>query len=246
MTKKSVYIIFLIALSLLLISAGPPPVMPSKSLYLNDYASTIFKEHREFILKVSGDIKDKADVDLIVLSVPHLGGANIKDYAEEIVTGWDLRADKTVLLLTSKQDQSYELYIGSDLADVIGEEAILEIAEIMNGTLPQNSFSKGIYSSYKVIARAVYISYGITPAGKIQSELDSEKSTSSNKLVYVFFVGAVFIMLRSASVSRKYRQRYLANQRKYKRNKHEAYTPRSFDDNDKTDIAECEITENQD
>ncbi|MDL2233740.1 TPM domain-containing protein [Ruminococcaceae bacterium OttesenSCG-928-L11] len=200
-----------------------PPVPPSKNVYVNDYASSIFAEHREYFSSVSAEIDDLAGVQIIVLAVQNTGGLAASEYMEQIIRGWDqggVLGNNAVFLLLDKDRK--DIYIGAkgQTANAITQEQWNAILEEASPYFSGSNYSTALLECYKRVAMAVLSYHKVTPGDELLKRLDagyikSEAKTSYN--MYIFIVLGLLVVLRGFNISRRYQKKYGKSTYNYKR-----------------------------
>lgn len=193
------------------------PVMQSRGIYANDYATVLFPAHREDLLALSGDLYQKTGVQFAVLTVQGLSGLDIAQYAQAVVSGWGMGgANNTdaVLLLYDTQEKSAYLYVGENLAYI---EHCRQQAANLGGSAPASSIMK----LYRFAASEIYSHNGIEPdaalAKKLKNPLFELPEIKTETIMLLMMAIVAFLVFFQ---SRSKRRKKALTSYVYKRKKH--------------------------
>lgn len=228
------YRVLLAALAVLLLFTGAvSPVEPTRDFYVNDYASVLFREHREFLSATSRTVLEETGAEVVLLAVPDNAGLSLEDYAARIAGGWSLAPDHVLLLYFSDYHTAY-ISAGGALSGLYPEAQRLEMEEAVKESAGTNSLSIGLLNTYKTIVRDVFSHYGVVPDETLAGALEEGPGTADDKreqyYSLIFFVVAMLLALRALFISRRYQKKY-GKPRIYRRKKF-AVERREYDEDD--------------
>ena len=137
MKKNRIALIFafvLMLLSPLAVHAYTIPE-PSDDLYVSDYADVIDREVEEEIINANLELEEKNGVQIAVVTVDFLDGANIEDYAYDLFNQWGIgsaESNNGVLLLLAIGEDNYYCLAGDGLSNLLS--AIYDLVKDSSGT----------------------------------------------------------------------------------------------------------------
>lgn len=143
------------------------PVAPTQSFFVNDYAGVIQPEDEAAIMEIAKDLYAQTQAQVVVLTVPDLGGADIESYSHAVATSWGIggaEQDNGVLLLVAVDDRDSRIEVGRGLEGCLTDIGTGRIQdEYMLPYFRDGDYSTGIREGYHAITSAVYNEYGATP-----------------------------------------------------------------------------------
>ncbi|MDR2933342.1 MAG: TPM domain-containing protein [Oscillospiraceae bacterium] len=237
--RRLLSLISVLLCAFLLTGFSIAPVSPTKGLFVNDYATSLFSEHKEFITDISTVLEEQTGAQVIVLAVKNRDGLDAATYAGQIFTGWQFNgdlSDNAVIILLSKEDKELFIAAGDGLSGIIDPHTIAQAYNLSASYVEGGNYSKAIFEAYKTVALKVVTHYGVPLEDSVIEQLQPGVQKERFGGFYgmlIFFVVAVFIAVRSLLVSRKYQKRY-ARQNYYKR-KNYTVERRAFDEDDDDD-----------
>jgi uncharacterized membrane protein YgcG len=187
---------------------------PAAGVYLLDPADVIFREHRDFVLETSLQVKLDTGVEVAVATAEELQGLSIEAYASGLAAEWGLGGGGGGYLLLLYCPLTGEAFLKAGPSPQEGLFSETEAAAFpeteMRGYLDEGKYSKAVFEGYKAVVRAVYARRGIEPGSSLAASLEPGAAPNQVFWTSLAFIGAMIIMLRSFYVSRKYRQKYAA------------------------------------
>lgn|GEM_PF-941105 len=216
--------------------SGFAQVYPSKNFYVTDHAGVISRGHRNDLSELAASFEEQTGVQAIMLTVKDLGeyGSDYAGYSRSILRDWGVGGEEQnglLLLFCEQVGSKVHLEIGSGFDSGLAARFPQIFKEHIEPFWSGGNYSTGILNGYKALMRAVYIERGIPITDKMETQLRETKSAVSI-LGWGLIVVALFVMIRSMRVSRKYKQKYLyrhkMRQRSFVRthNKNDDVTPK--------------------
>ncbi len=148
-------------------AAKKAPVEPTDAFFVNDYADVIAPADETAIMELAVDLYDQTKAQVVVLTVPDLGGQDLESYSYDVATGWgigDEALDNGVLILVSIGDRQSRIEVGRGLEGCLTDIATGRIQdEYMIPSFLQDDYSTGIREGFRAVAAVVYDEYGVEP-----------------------------------------------------------------------------------
>lgn len=154
--------------SRLLNAAGsaPPDEMlprPAQRTYVVDTAGMISAEDAAQIAKIGAELRTKTKAEIVVVTVPTLGSADIESYANDLFRSWgigDARMNNGVLLLIAKDDRAFRIEVGYGLEGAITDGYAGSVLDAMKGAFRKENYSPAILQAYVTLAQKASAEYG--------------------------------------------------------------------------------------
>src|SRR5256714_3522580 len=125
-------------------SAASP--LPSPTGFVNDYANVIDPQTKAKLETILTNLKQRADIEIAVVTVPTTNGEDIFDYSLKVARGWGIGSkggDKAgLLLLVAINDRKYFTQVSDHLEGELPDGLVGQIQR--ERLVPQ--FKKGNYS----------------------------------------------------------------------------------------------------
>lgn len=175
---------------------------PDPSLYVTDMAGVLGEDTRAAILAQAQALHTASGAQLAVLTVPNLGGTDIRTYAHETATRWklgDAAKNNGLLLLLSVGDRKVRVEVGYGLEGPLPDAKVGRLID--KNAIPafkNNDFDAGILALYNALAAEVRTEYGLpAPEGASNtapaSDGDDEGSAWAALLMFVLL--GLFLLL---------------------------------------------------
>lgn len=175
---------------------------PSDDLYVSDFANVIDNDVEQDIIDTNIKLEEKNGVQIAVVTVDFLDGADIEDYAIDLFNQWGIgsaESDNGVLLLLAIGEDNYYCLAGSGLSNVLsGGRIKLLLNEYLEPDFANGDYSEGISKTFHAIYEIVKDTYG-TPI--IQNPVNNEnhnygpsQSTNSSSADFLGIVMLIFIL----------------------------------------------------
>jgi uncharacterized protein len=140
--------------------------LPKHSGPVNDFADVITPPYEKRIANIAKELLTKTGVDLFVVTVPDLGGADAKEYGERLYSAWDIGkkgGDKGLLILTSTKERKLQIKAGTGLKGILSARQIGEIQDrFVAPYLKQNNYDDGLLNGVSAIAKIIAKESGVT------------------------------------------------------------------------------------
>ncbi|MBQ2888682.1 MAG: TPM domain-containing protein [Firmicutes bacterium] len=141
-------------------------VQPTRAFYVNDSADVLTAATEEYIVSTGSSLAAQTGAQIVVVTIPTLGGGSLEEYATELFRTWgigDKEQNNGLLLLCAVEDRLFRVEVGygleGDLPD--GKTGRMQ-DEYLIPYLRQNLFDEGIKNCYNAFLAEVAAIYGVT------------------------------------------------------------------------------------
>ena len=140
--------------------------LPKPSGYVTDFAGVITPPYEKRMGNVAKELLAKTGVALFVVTMPDLGGADAKEYAERLYDAWEVgkkEGDKGILILASIRERKLQIRMGKGLEAILSQRRIGEIQDrFVAPYLKQNNYDDGLLNGVSAIAKIIAKESGVT------------------------------------------------------------------------------------
>ena len=137
---------------------------PAQRTYIVDTADMVSAEDATQIEKIGAELRAKTKAEIVVVTVPTLGGTDIESYANELFRSWgigDARLNNGVLLLIAKDDRAFRIEVGYGLEGAITDGYAGSVLDAMKGEFRKENYSPAILTAYVTLAQKAAAEYGV-------------------------------------------------------------------------------------
>ncbi|MBT9136232.1 MAG: hypothetical protein DDT34_01306 [Firmicutes bacterium] len=141
-------------------AAGQVPARPPQLTFVNDYANLLSASQRDALTQVLQGIEQSTTAEMVVVTVPDLGGADAFSFSQQLFTEWGLgKRDKNngLLILVSLREREFRFHTGYGLEGLLPDS-------YLGGLIRQYitpAFGEGRF--YDGLALALLSADGIVP-----------------------------------------------------------------------------------
>jgi uncharacterized membrane protein YgcG len=199
---KRLVLLLLAVVCPLLLGAVSAPVPPGRNIYATEYGSFASEEDRKSMALIAADLEAQTGTRLIYLSVETLDGLEPGEYANRVITDWEL-TDQDVLFFVYYDPEETHIY------SMIGEN----LNGVWEGAV-QSVNSDDIMAPYLALVRRLYIDNGAAPSPEIETLFAAQEpventggNLGSGTVIFMAVMGV--ILARGFRLNRKYKQKYL-------------------------------------
>ena len=138
-----------------------PSRRPSAERWCFDYAGVLGADQQEKINDQGRGIQKGLDVDLVVVTVPDLGGREINDYTADLFSRWRIgrstQGKKGVLILIAQKEQAVRIEVGVDLEGIYTDAYVGETERtILTEFLAQAEWGVGFLATIESFVFRLY------------------------------------------------------------------------------------------
>ena len=137
---------------------------PAQRVYIVDTAGMVSAEDAAQISKIGAELRSKTKAEIVVVTVPTLGGTDIESYANELFRSWgigDARMNNGVLLLIAKDDRAFRIEVGYGLEGAITDGYAGSVLDAMKGEFRKENYSPAILTAYVTLVQKASAEYGV-------------------------------------------------------------------------------------
>ena len=180
-------------------AAGELLPKPAQREYVVDTAGIVSAEDRAQIEKIGEELREKTKAEIVVVTVPTLGDADIEEYANKLFRSWgigDAKQSNGVLLLIAKDDRQFRIEVGYGLEGEITDGKAGEILDKMKPYFRDKKYSEGVLNAYQKLATYAYRAAGVTPGADVSETLEEASSHEEEESsilinVLIFFLAII-------------------------------------------------------
>src|SRR6266849_4375836 len=130
----------------------PSPIPPSPTGYVNDYANVIDPQIKSKLETILTNLKQRANIEIAVVTVPTTNGEDIFDYSLAVARGWGIgskEGDKAgLLLLVAVNDRKYFTQVSDHLEGDLPDGLVGQIQrERLVPQFKRGNYSQGIFDT---------------------------------------------------------------------------------------------------
>ena len=187
------------------LSAAKIPAKPTTSIYVQDNAKVLSTDTKNTINAYSAALASKTKAQVVVVTVPTLGGEALEEYSLNIMRNWgigDKEKNNGVLLLVAVQDRKSRIEVGYGLEGALPDGLTGRIQDqYMLPSFRQGNYDKGILNGYSAIFNTVLKEYKLTAKDlNVQGIRASAASSNANQDVFtlsngMFLLGIIGLLI---------------------------------------------------
>ncbi len=183
---------FLLAATLLL-----GVVVPKKVGFVNDFANVLSAETRNKINDWAIELREKTDVDLVIVTLPNIEEADITDFGVQLYNKWGIgsKRDEGVLVLLALQEKQLRLEVGYGSEGYLTDAYTFQVYQTMKSYLtPGNEkWDDAFIQGSMMLLSAIAKEKGVTITGISEYAQKKKESNSSGLGIFAFLI--IFVIL---------------------------------------------------
>lgn len=140
------------------------PKVPTKDIFVQDYAGILSKEVENNLLKLSSILKDRTSAELVVVTITSLEGHTVEDYALSLFRKWNIGSrakNNGVLLLIAYDERETRIEVGYGLEGAINDGKAGAILDKMIPYFKDGNYDVGITVAHGLILEEIAKEYNI-------------------------------------------------------------------------------------
>ena len=196
---KRIFLACLMLVQLLFLapaSAAPQiPDKPTGDIYVQDYAQILDSTTKTRLNALGKDLDNKTKAQLVVVTIPSLGGAALEDYSLTMLRTWgigDAKLNNGVLLLVAVQDRKSRIEVGYGLEGALPDGLTGRIQDrYMLPYFAKGQYDSGIDNAYNVLAQTIAKEYNV----QVQAAVKKPKKNTSDDLDTFDIIALVMIII---------------------------------------------------
>src|SRR5438477_5419654 len=123
--------------------------LPPPTGYVNDYANVLDAATRERLTAILNNLKDRADIEFAVVTVPTTGNTDIFEYSLALARGWGVGSKEGekngLLLVVAVNDRKWQVQVSRHLEGDMPDSLAGEIGrQRLTGPFRQGNYGQGI------------------------------------------------------------------------------------------------------
>ena len=144
--------------------------LPPPTGYVNDYANVIDPQTKAKLETILTNLKQRADIEIAVVTVPSTNGEDIFDYSLAVARGWGIGSkggDKAgLLLLVAVNDRKYFTQVSDHLEGDLPDGLVGQIQrERLVPQFKRGNYSQGIYDTVQAYVATLAAKRGFSIDG---------------------------------------------------------------------------------
>ncbi len=189
----ALFFFFLAAVS----SAGAERPFPKPEGLVNDFANVISPVYKEKIAAVTGELLQKTEIPIVVVTMPDIGGAEYNDYANRLYSAWGIGKkgeDKGVLIFVTVKERKLRIETGYGVEGMLPDGLVGEIRD--RHIVPffkQDKFGEGLFAGVSAVAQVVANASGIELSGEVQKYSVKKQSGASFLPILILLIVIMLI-----------------------------------------------------
>ncbi len=140
--------------------------LPAPTGYVNDYANAIDDQTQARMERILTSLKEKADIEFAVVTVPTTGGQDIFNYSLAVARGWKIGSPegekKGLLLLVAIEDRKYQIQVSRHLEGDLPDGLVGEAGRRMREPFRAKNYSKGLMDAVQTFIATIGEQRGFT------------------------------------------------------------------------------------
>lgn len=169
MIKRNRAVLFLFFLILIPVLSISPQNYPSPSGFINDFASVLTKEDKDWMESVAREIASKSGVEIALATIPSISPYSIEDYSIGLAETWGVgkaKEDTGLLIVFALSEKRIRFEVGYGLEGILPDGRVGSIMDrTMLPDLRENKFSSGLRAGFDAAAAVVAEEYGLEITG---------------------------------------------------------------------------------
>jgi len=205
---KSKAFITAVFICFLFVSVGRPANIPEKpQTYVVDLAGIVNDTVKHRLNGYLQELEQKTTAQMVVLTIPDLGGDSIEDLSITIANDkWKLGQkgkDNGVLFLVAFKDKKYRIEVGYGLEGVLPDSLVGSLGrKLLVPYFRKGDYSDGIYATTLAVANIIAKHYGVKIEGMPVVEYSRQPASRGNSpslfssiIAVLFFIilGILFV-----------------------------------------------------
>ncbi len=172
---------------------------PTSQFYAADYADLLSDETEQFIVAHSKALCDVSQAQIVVATVPDMGGQSEREYALELARSWQIggKSNNGVLIFVALAERKIDIEVGYGLEGAIPDSKAGRLIDTYAlSYLKDNDFDGGILNLYQAVLQEVYTEYGLdVPENVAPVEVEDEDDSETFDLILTIVFALVCIWL---------------------------------------------------
>lgn len=147
--------------------------LPPPTGYVNDYAEVIDQATQARMETILTNLKERADIQFAVVTVPTTGDVPIFDYSLSVARGWGIGSNQGerngLLLLVAVNDRKYQVQVSRHLEGDLPDGLVGEIGRRMREPFRAGDYGQGLMNAVQTFVATLAEKRGFSIEGIDQS-----------------------------------------------------------------------------
>ena len=165
---------------------------PKPKGLVNDFANVIPAAQEQKIVAVTGELLQKTQVPVVVVTMPDIGGAEYNDYANRLYSAWGIGKkgeDKGVLIFVTIKERKMRIETGYGVEGILPDGLAGEIRDrYMIPFLKENKFGEGILNGSLAVAQVIAKGSGVQLTGQRPVKQVKKRKSAFSIIPLIIFV----------------------------------------------------------
>lgn len=134
------------------------PNPPTQNIFCQDFAKVLSPETVQAINDKSKETRSQTHVEIAVVTIHSLEGADIKEYSNELFRKWgigDKETNSGILILVSMEDRKIRIETGYGSESLFPDSKVKGYIEDMKPFFKNGDFNTGIITAYNAITTEI-------------------------------------------------------------------------------------------
>jgi len=182
---------------------------PTSDFYVNDYANILSDETEQYIMNRSIALNNVDGTQIVVVTVPNLGGMAIEDYSIKLARSFGIGSEEKsngLLLLIALEERELRIEVGTGLEGIIPDGKAGRFRDqYMIPYLKENNWDEGIKNGYDAFYKEIVElnNLNVDYSNPIENTEYDDDSLDSIAIFFNAFIGLLIGQIISSSKNKK-------------------------------------------
>jgi uncharacterized protein len=173
---------------------------PKPQGLVNDYADVIPERYKAKIQAVVGELLQKTEIPVVLVTMPDIGGAEYNDYVNRLYSAWGIgkkAEDKGVLIFLTVKERKMRIETGYGVEGILPDGLVGEIRDrYMIPYFKKDEFGEGMLNGTLAIAQVIAKDAGVRLTGELSPKAAPKGSSGISFLPVVLLLLFFFLAFR--------------------------------------------------
>ncbi|MES0362936.1 MAG: TPM domain-containing protein, partial [Desulfobacteria bacterium] len=171
---------------------------PGQQGLINDFANVISPQYEQKLARVTGELLNKTDVPVVVVTMPDIGGEDYNEYANRLYAAWGIGKkgeDRGVLIFVTVKERKMRIETGYGMEGLIPDGLAGEIRDqYIVPYLSEDRFGEGLLNGTVAVASIIAKDSGVNLTGQVPLRRAAKRRSGLSGLL---FMGLILLVLFS-------------------------------------------------
>lgn len=177
--------------------AQKPADLPKPTDYVSDFAGVLSPGTVQQLNLLAGEVEQKTNAQIAVVSVKSLEGGEIDDYAVSLYKLWGIggrKDDRGVLILIAPNERRYRFEVGYGLEPILNDARVGDFGREMVPFLRQNDYNGATTQATMRVAQVIASDAGVQLTGMPeQRRRANDEGRVSAFWIFLFILFLIFV-----------------------------------------------------